>query len=196
MTRMRITAAIVVTAGMVGGLLSGCSSSSKPTASSTTPISTVATTPAQTTSAASSSSSGGIATGACKYLTVDQAAALAKSPVKPGVHHDVASGPVTFDYCDYIFDPGNAPGVTVGVATLTGDGATLFEMFRASEQSETDYQVVPGVGDAAFFAGTNLNVLKGNKGFVLYVGRANGTSGGADALPDLKALANIVLAQA
>jgi len=40
---------------------------------------------------------------------------------------------VTFEYCDYIFDPGNAPGVTVAVADLGSSGVSFFDQFRQSK---------------------------------------------------------------
>ncbi|HVF14248.1 MAG TPA: hypothetical protein VM942_06580, partial [Acidimicrobiales bacterium] len=107
--------------------------------------------------------------GACKYVTTAEAAALAGSPVKPGVPRSLTTGPVPFAYCDFIFDPGNAPGVTIAVADLQGNGSGLFDQFRQSESSESDYQEVTGVGDEAFFAGTNLNVRKGDTGLILFV---------------------------
>jgi hypothetical protein len=132
-------------------------------------------------------------TGACKYVTTAEASALATSAVKPGVSRSLTSGPVPFEYCDFIFDPGNAPGVTIGVADLTGNGPALFEQFRQSEMSGTDYQEVSGVGDEAFFAGTNLNVRQGDTGLILFVGRATGYPRLADAIPDEKALAALIL---
>ncbi len=142
-----------------------------------------------------SPSSGTVGTGACKYVTVAQASALATSPVKPGVNRSVPNGPVTFDYCDYIFDPGNSPGVLVAVADLQGNGPALFAAYRQSESTESDFQAVSGVGDEAFFAGTNLNVRKGDTGLILFVGRATGFPRGVDALPDEKQLAAIILPQ-
>jgi hypothetical protein len=133
--------------------------------------------------------------GACKYVTTAQATALAGSPVKPGVAKSLPSGPVTFNYCDYIFDPGNAPGVTVAIADLHGNGAALFAQFRASEQGQSDYQEVSGVGDEAFYSNGNVNVRKGDTGLIVYVGRISSAPRGTDAIPDETRLAKLVISQ-
>ena len=135
------------------------------------------------------------ATGGCKYVTTAQAAALAGSPVKAGVARSLPAGPVTFEYCDYIFDPGNAPGVTVAVADLGANGPALFAQFKQSKASESDHQVVTGVGDEAFFSGQNLNIRQGNKGVILHVGRISSSPRGVEALPDEKRLAELILPQ-
>jgi hypothetical protein len=184
--------ALVLIAGV------GCGDDSSPTAGDTSDTSApstsasgaATTTPSVVTTAAPSTNT---ATGACKYVTTAEASGLATSPVKPGVARSLTSGPVPFEYCDFIFDPGNSPGVTIGVADLQGNGPVFFEQFRQSEMSGSDYQEVSGVGDEAFFAGTNLNVRQGDTGLILYVGRATGNPRGPDAIPDEKALAALIL---
>lgn len=187
-------------AALAGALvLTSCSSSSStPTASTNAPVSQPeslsATTAASTSEQQSSSPATG--NGACSYLTVAQASQLAGSPVKAGVERHAQVDPITFAYCDYIFDPGNAPGVSVAVADLPGDPESLFQQFRAEKQgSDSDFQDVPGVGDAAFYADQNLNILLGDKGVVIYVGRATGSPRGPGAIPDEKAAAEIILPQ-
>jgi hypothetical protein len=180
-------------------VLAGCGGSSSPEAqpssqttapaAASTTVAAAVTTP--TTAAATATGSGS----ACRYVTTAQASALAMSPVKAGVGRSLPSGAITFDYCDYIFDPGNSPGVLVAVANLGSGAAGLFAQFKQSKLSESDHQVVAGVGDEAFFAGQNLNVRKGDKGVILFVGRATGFPRGAGALPDEKRLAELVLPQ-
>ncbi|MEA2686929.1 MAG: hypothetical protein QOE93_2124 [Actinomycetota bacterium] len=150
---------------------------------------------APSVSPTTSPSSAAVGTGACKYVTTAQASALAMSPVKAGTNHSVPNGPVTFDYCDYIFDPGNSPGVSVAIADLAGNGPALFAAYKQSEANESDFQDVAGVGDEAFFAGTNLNVRKGNTGLIVFVGRSTGYPRGADAIADEKQLAALVVGQ-
>src|SRR5437868_3491258 len=109
--RARTLMGVVAIATLANGCGGGGESSTATTAASagapsTAPVTSVAVTSAPT--------AGG--SGACRYVTTAQASGLAASPVKPGVARSLASGPVTFEYCDYIFDPGNAPGVTVAVA--------------------------------------------------------------------------------
>ena len=147
--------------------------------------------PATTTAAPAAAAAGA---GACKYVTTAQASGLAASPVKPGVTRSVP-GPVTFEYCDYIFDPGNAPGVTVAVADLGTGGASLFDQFRQSKASAEGFQAVPGIGDEAFYGAGNLNVRKGNKGLIVFVGRTNSLPRGVGAIPDEKQLAALILPQ-
>jgi hypothetical protein len=194
--RMGVAAVLLATLGVACG--GSSSDDDAPATSPTTSVPAVVTTVSPivtlptvtpTTSAASAG------TGACKYVTTAQASTLATSPVKAGVARTLSSPPVTFDYCDYIFDPGNAPGVTVAVADLGTSGASLFAAFKASKASENDHQVVSGVGDEAFFSGQNLNVRKGNKGLILFVGRATGSPRGVGALADEKRLAELVLPQ-
>ncbi len=133
--------------------------------------------------------------GACRYVTTAQASELAGSPVKAGVTRSLATGPVTFEHCDYIFDPGNAPGVTVAVADLGSNGPSLFDQFRQSKATESEFQAVPGIGDEAFYGSGNLNVRKGNKGLIVYVGRTNSSPRGARAIPDETQLAALILPQ-
>jgi hypothetical protein len=188
--RMSVLAAAV---GLVA-LTASCSSSSKPKAQSTSgPTASAAKT--SSSAAVTTSPAGTTGSGACKYVTTEQASTLAGSPVKAGVSRSLATGPVTFQYCDYIFDPGNAPGVTVAIAGLDGNASALFAQFRAAKQSESEYQVVPGVGDEAFYANGNLNIRSGNTGLILYVGRTNGFPRGPDAIPDEKKLAELVISQ-
>lgn len=153
---------------------------------STAPITSAAATPAPAAPGGS---------GACRYITTTQASGLATSAVKPGVARSLATGPVTFEYCDYIFDPGNAPGVSVAVADLGTSGVAFFDQFRQSKASADEFQEVPGVGDEAFYGSGNLNVRKGNKGLILFVGRINSLPRGAKALPDEKQLAALILPQ-
>jgi hypothetical protein len=100
---------------------------------------------------------------------------------------------VTFQYCKYIFDPGNAPGVLVAIADLGGNAKSLFAQFRASKGN--DVVPVSGVGDEAFYASENLNVRKGNTGLILFVGRNSGYPRGEKGIPDEKKLAALILPQ-
>lgn len=157
--------------------------------------STVAATTAASSPPASSKPAALPGSGACKYVTTAQAAALAGSPVKPGVSSQITRPPVTFRYCTYIFSPGNAPGVLVAVANLGSNGKSLFAQFRASEQAQDDIVPVSGVGDEAFYSSQNLNVRKGNTGLILFVGRTNGSPRAEKGIPDEKKLAALILPQ-
>jgi hypothetical protein len=192
--RIRVGVAAVVLATLGGACGGSSSDDAKPAATPTTsaPVTTVAPIVTLPTVAPTT---GGAGTGACKYVTTAQATALAGSPVKAGVNRSVSTPPVTFDYCEYIFDPGNAPGVLVAVASLGSGGAALFAQFKASKASENDHQVVTGVGDEAFFSGQNLNVRKGDKGLILNVSRINSLPRGLAGLADEKRLAELVLPQ-
>jgi hypothetical protein len=61
-----------------------------------------------------------------------------------GRRSESGDGPVTFEYCDYIFEPGNAPGVTVAVADLGSNGVSFFDQFRQSKAAAEWFQEVPG----------------------------------------------------
>ena len=192
-THRRLVVGIIA----IGLAATACSSSkngTKSSAANTTSAGSSTSAPASS-SAAASSTAAAAGTGACKYVTTEQASQLAGSPVKAGVERSLNSGPITFKYCDYIFDPGNAPGVSIAIADLSAGGTALYQAFRADKQSDSDFEDVPGVGDAAFYASENLNVLKGSTGVILYVGRANGSPRGRDGIPDEKKLADIVLPQ-
>jgi hypothetical protein len=203
---MKRTNCVVLT--LAAGLaMTGCSSSgsgAKNTRPATTAAGTTAaagsasaaSTAAATTSAAAASTAA-VATGkgACKYVTTAQASALAQSKVKPGVSKSIPGGPVTFDNCSYIFDPGNAPGVLVSIVKFGSNGKTLFAQFRAEKQANNDYSPVSGVGDEAFYASQNLNVRKGNTGFILFVGRNNSYPRAEKGIPDEKKLAALILPQ-
>jgi hypothetical protein len=185
----------VAVSAAIATLISGCSSSkskSTNTNGATSPATQAITSASAVTT---SSSAAALGTGACKYVTVEQATELAGSPVKAGVGRSLTTPPITFKYCDYIFDPGNAPGVSVAVADLGGSGATLYQQFRTSKQGETDFQDVSGVGDEAFYSNGNLNIRKGNHGLILFVGRINSAPRGLDGIPDEKKLAEIILPQ-
>lgn len=183
--------AALVTAGCGGG--DDTSTTSAGGTATTTAGSPSTAGPTQTVGTNPASASTG--TGACKYVSAAQASALATSAVKPGTNRSVPNGPVTFDYCDYIFDPGNSPGVLVAVADLAGNGPQYFAIYKQSEANESDFQDVAGVGDEAFFAGTNLNVRKGDTGLILFVGRNTGYPRGPDAIPDEIELAKLILPQ-
>ena len=184
---MSLVAIATLANGCGGGGESSTATTAAPAGTpATAPVTSVAATPAPAVSGGS---------GACRYVTTAQASGLAASPVKPGVARSLATGPVTFEYCDYIFDPGNAPGVTVAVADLGSSGVAFFDQFRQSKASADEFQEVPGVGDEAFYASGNLNVRKGNKGLILFVGRSNSLPRGANAVPDEKQLAALILPQ-
>jgi hypothetical protein len=177
-------------------LSQACGSTNESSTATTAGTGATASTAAPAPSVATTSApSAGAGAGACRYIPTPQASGLATSPVKPGVARSLASGPVTFEYCDYIFDPGNAPGVTVAVADLGSNGVAYFDQFRQSKASSEEFQAVAGVGDEAFYGAGNLNVRKGNKGLILFVGRINSLPRGAKALPDEKQLAALVLPQ-
>jgi hypothetical protein len=196
MTHNRKLLSLAAVAGLAG-LLASCSSSSSSNGKTSAPKTTAssAVTSSSSTTAVTTTPAASTGKGACKYVTTAQASALAGSPVKAGVSRSLTTGPVPFEYCDYIFDPGNAPGVSVAVAKLNGNGPSLFAQYRASEQDESDYQIVQGVGDEAFFAGESLNVRKGDTGLILFVGRTNSLPRGPEGIPDEKSLAAIVLPQ-
>lgn len=181
--------AVLVTAGCGGGGDDTESTSDTTTAGSPT---TAATTPSVSPTTPTADEVG---TGACKYVTTAQASALVTSPVKPGVTSSLAQGSVTFNYCTYIFDPGNSPGVLIAVADIPGDGPAGFAVFKQDQSQKSDFQDVAGVGDEAYFAGENLYVRKGNTGLILFVGRATGFPRGTDGIPDEKALAALILPQ-
>lgn len=193
--RRMVTAAGVALILLVGAGCGDDSSSTTATGPADSASDAPGTTPAPAAGTSAPSSGTATGTGPCKYVSTAQASALAGSPVMPGVARSLTTGPVTFEHCDYIFDPGNSPGVTVAVVDLEGNGPGLFDLFRQDEASGNDYQEVSGVGDEAFYSDGNLNVRKGDTGLILFVGRANGDPRGADALPDEKQLAAVVLPQ-
>lgn len=179
---------------VIATLANGCGGAGQSsTATTSASAGTPSTAPVTSVAATPTPNAGG--SGACRYVTTTQASGLAASPVKPGVARTLATGPVTFEYCDYIFDPGNAPGVTVAVADLGSSGVSFFDQFRQSKASTEEFQEVPGVGDEAFYGSGNLNVRKGNKGLILFVGRINSLPRGAKAVPDEKQLAALILPQ-
>ena len=191
--RAKSLMAVMVIATLANGCGSSGESSTATTASS--PAATSATVAPAPTVAVTSAPSAVAGPGACRYVTTAQASGLAVSPVKAGVTRSAATGSVTFEYCDYIFDPGNAPGVTVAVADLGTNAVSLFAQFRQSKASADEFQEVTGVGDEAFYGSGNLNVRKGNKGLILYVGRIDSLPRGARALADEKQLAALILPQ-
>ena len=184
----------VVIAALSNACGGGGESSAATTATTAASAGTASTAPV-TSAAAAPTPAAASGSGACRYITTAQASGLANSPVKPGVNRSLATGPVTFDYCDYIFDGGNAPGVTVAVSDLGSNGVSLFDQFRQSKASAEEFQAVAGVGDEAFYGSGNLNVRKGNKGLILFVGRTNSLPRGAKAIPEEKQLAALILPQ-
>ena len=182
--------AVVVTAGCGGG------DDAVDSASATTAAGSPST--AVTSPAVTSPPSATVGQGACKYVSTAQAAALVTSPVKPGVPSSLTQQSVTFDYCTYTLDPGNAPGVLIAVADIPGDGATGFAAFKQDQAQKSDFQDVAGVGDEAYFAGENLYVRQGNTGLILFVSQGNRNNGyprGTGGIPDEKALAALILPQ-
>jgi hypothetical protein len=185
--------AVVVTAGCGGGDDKTTTAAGGTATTTAGSPSTAVTSPAVTSSPAAT-----VGEGACKYVSTAQAAALVTSPVKPGVPSSVTQQSVTFDYCTYTLDPGNAPGVLIAVAHIPGDGAAGFAAFKQDQAQKSDFQDVAGVGDEAYFAGENLYVRQGNTGLILFVSQGNRNNGyprGTDGIPDEKALAAIILPQ-
>ena len=88
-------------------------------------------------------------------------------------------------------------GVFVAVLATAGCGGDNDDTESTSDTTAAGSPKVSGVGDEAFFAGTNLNVRKGDTGLILFVGRTNSPppragrhprregAGGADPAPDL-----------
>ena len=187
--------ALGIVASGLAAVLVACGGSESPTVEQGTDTSTPASVSTPPSAVVTTVAPAVAGTAACKYATTAQAAGFAGSPVKAGVNRSVPTGPVTFDSCDYILDPGNAPGVTVAVAELGGSAAALFAQFKQTKAAEADHQVVTGLGDEAFFSGQNLNVRKGTKGLILYVGRSTGSPRGVAALPDERRLADLILPQ-
>jgi hypothetical protein len=178
----------------------GCGGDSKTTTTAGGSATTVAGAPAATPttsagSAVTAAPSAATGTGACKYVSTAQASALATSPVKAGEPSSQTDQGVTFNYCKYIFDPGNAPGVLVATVDLGQAGPGGFASFKQEKASGSDFQDVAGIGDEAYFSGENLYVRQGNTGMILFVGRNDGYPRGTDGIPDEKALAAIIIAQ-
>ena len=195
---------LVAAASALVALLAGCSNSNSAAGNSSGPgvdagsLSSqgeASTAPTQGTPAGTTPDANGVGTGACSYLTVGQASSLAGSAVKKGVEQSQPFGPYTSNSCTYIFNPGNAVGVSVGFVQLSDDPRGLFNQYRLTKQADAEFQDVAGVGDAAFYANQNLNILKGHTVVTIFVGRANGTPRGPGNIPDEKAAASIVLPQ-
>ncbi len=122
-----------------------------------------ATTPAQ-----------GSGSGACALLTQDEAASALGMPVPAGrdtsASFPVAGvGSIDAQYCSY------GSEVLVARFDLGGVGASLFAQYRQSLTSESDFQLVGGVGDEAFFAKGQLAVRQGDTGLIVDVGQNTGS---------------------
>lgn len=118
---------------------------------------------------------------------------MAGTAVQPGKERSVPFGPgITASYCFYNFSPGNAPAVLVAVAELGSASKTLWNQYRQSEMSQSDFQEIGGVGDEAFYNDGNLHVRQGATGLILSVAKV-GAPRGIEALDDIKRLAALVL---
>jgi hypothetical protein len=191
-------AALVLAALVTTGCGGGDGDSTTAAGGTVTTVASSPSTAGPTQTVGTSPSSAAVGEGACKYVSAAQASALVTSPVKPGVTSSQTTGSVTFDYCTYVLDPGNSPGVLIAIADIPGNGAAGFAAFKQDQSQKSDFQDVPGVGDEAYFAGENLYVRKGNTGLILFVSQGNRNGGyprGTEGIPDEKALAAIILPQ-
>jgi hypothetical protein len=115
--------------------------------------------------------------GACALITQDEAASALGASVPTG-SDTTASIPVTgvgsieADYCSY------GSEVLIARFDLGSAGAALFSQYRQSLSAESDFQVVGGVGDEAFFAKGQLAIRHGDTGLIVDVGQNTGSVSG------------------
>ncbi len=117
---------------------------------------------------------------------------MAKTAVQPGVGRSFpAAHGVSASYCTYSFQPGNSPAVLIAVAK----GHTVFEQMRQADASESDFEEVSGIGDAAYrCCGGNLVVRHGDTALTLSIGQKNGVAGDTP-VEDVKRLAALVISR-
>lgn len=185
--------ALVAGAGGCGGQESGTAGGGG--GPSTTPASAPANTAPTTTAPAATvptAQGGGGASGACGLISTAEAAQMAKTAVQPGVERSFPAAPgVNASLCMYSFQPGNAPAVLIAVAK----GQTVFEQMRQADASESDFEEVSGIGDAAYrCCGGNLKVRHGDTALTLSMGQKNGVPGDTP-IDDVKRLAALVISR-
>ncbi|MEO8423406.1 MAG: hypothetical protein ABI595_05775 [Actinomycetota bacterium] len=116
-------------------------------------------------------------TGACALITQEEAASAAGMDVPSGKNSTASvsiagAGSIESQTCLY------GSEVLVGRFDLGSAGATLFAAYRDSLTSESDFEVVTGLGDEAFFAKGQLAVRQGDIGLIMDVGQNTGTTSG------------------
>jgi hypothetical protein len=126
---------------------------------------------------------------ACTLVTQDEAAEVLGSSVPPP-SEDTFSIPVggtTLEEQVCLF----GSQVLVARFDLGGVASALFDQYRASLQSESDFEEVSGVGEEAFFAKGQLALRQGETGLIVDVGQNLGTT--PDEQEKEKALAAIAI---
>ncbi len=127
--------------------------------------------------------------GACGLITRQEAARALDTPVPAGIDKaadiPMQGASVKAQYCFY------GSEVSLARFDLGPNAASLFEQYRTSLTSDSDYQSVSGVGDAAFVAKGQLAIRKGSTGLIVDVGQARG--GGEKERKAEKALALLAL---
>jgi hypothetical protein len=127
--------------------------------------------------------------GACSLVTRQQAAAALGAAVPAGVEKTadlpMKGASIKTQYCFY------GTEVTVARFELGTTASALFAQYRASLQSNSDYENIGGVGDEAFHAKGQIAVRKGQTGLIVDVGQNRG--GGASEVRKEKALAALAV---
>ena len=129
------------------------------------------------------------ATSVCDLITRQEAAAALGAAVPAGAEKNldapILGRPTKIRSCFF------GSEVSVSRFELGKTAATLFEQYRQSLKSKSDYENVKGVGDDAFLAKGQLAVRKGEVGLIVDVGQARG--GGAKELQKEKGLALLAI---
>lgn len=183
-----VVLALTATAGGCGG--KETDAAAKGGSSSTTPTTAAASRQSATTAGPVAGGGGG--TGACGLISTAEAAQMAKTAVQPGVEQSFPAAPgVSASFCTYNFSPGNAPAVLIVVAK----GQTVFEQMRQDDASDSSFEEVSGIGDAAYrCCGGNLKVRHGDTALTLSIGQMNGVPGDTP-IEDVKRLAALVISR-
>lgn len=151
--------------------------------------------PAATSSAATSATTSptppaeGNGSGACALVTQDEAAEVLGSSIPPPSEStfSIPVGGASIEEQVCLF----GSGVLVARLDLGSAAPTLFAQYRASLESESDFEQISGVGEEAFFAKGQLALRQGDTGLIVDVGQNLGTTPGEQEKE--KALAAIAL---
>ncbi len=148
------------------------------TSSATTSATTSATPPAEVNGS-----------GACALVTQDEAAEVLGSSVPPASEStfSIPLGGTSFEEQLCLF----GSEVLVARLDLGSAAPALFAQYRASLESESDFEQASGVGDEAFFAKGQLALRQGETGLIVDVGQNTGSTPGEQEKE--KALAAIAL---
>lgn len=151
-------------------LLAACGGSITTTGSSSTPTATTASSTAAATPTTAATTPTTTGSDSCSLVTATQAGTILGGTVQTQ-SNSVPIGPTKATGCGYSSNQGSTASLAIIVATDATTAHSIFTQLQQASQGTggSQYQVVSGLGDAAFTNGKILYVLKGKTVMIITV---------------------------